>query len=196
MEKREDGLEVRETLHVHTRKAWRTWLEEHWAVPGEIWLVSYRKATGKPSLPYEVAVKEALCFGWIDSTRKSLDEDRYAQRFTPRRAGSGYSQTNLERLARLIEAGRVADHVLAERGDVRPEDFEIPDDITAALQAREDAWTNWQAFAPAYRRIRAAYVDGSRDRGEAFEKRLRTLVERTGKGSQFGYGIQEFYTDG
>lgn len=189
-------MEVGETLYVHNRKEWRTWLEEHWADSGEIWLVSYRKATGKPSLPYDVAVKEALCFGWIDSTRKSLDENRYAQRFTPRRAGSGYSQTNLERLARLIEAGRVADHVLAELGDVRPEDFKVPDDITAALRASEDAWTNWQEFAPAYRRIRAAYVDWARDRGEEFEKRLRTLVERTAKGSQFGYGIQEFYTDG
>lgn len=189
-------MEVGETLYVHTRKEWRTWLEEHRADRGEIWLVSYRKATGKPSLPYDVAVEEALSFGWIDSTRKSLDKDRYAQRFTPRRAGSGYSQTNLERLARLIEAGRVTDHVLAELGDVRPEDYEIPDDITAALQASEDAWTNWQEFAPEYRRIRAAYVDLARDRGEEFEKRLRTLVERTAKGRQFGYGIQEFYTDG
>jgi uncharacterized protein YdeI (YjbR/CyaY-like superfamily) len=188
-------LEVGERLYVSTRKEWRAWLEERWDQAEEIWLVSYRKATGKPSLPYDIAVKEALCFGWIDSTRKSLDEERYAQRFTPRRAGSGYSQTNLERLARLIEANRVADHVLAELGDVRAEDFEIPDDITAALEANPDAWANWLEFPPAYRRIRAAYVDWARDRDEEFEKRLRTLVERTAKGRQFGYGIEEFYTE-
>ena len=189
-------MEVGETLYVSTQQEWRTWLKKHWDQSDEIWLVSYRKATGKPSLPYDLAVKEALCVGWIDSTRKSLDEDRYAQRFTPRRAGSGYSQTNLERLARLIEAGRVASHVLADLGDVRPEDFEIPDDIAAALEANADAWANWMDFSPAYRRIRAAYVDWARDRGEEFEKRLRTLVERTATGRQFGYRIEEFYTEG
>jgi uncharacterized protein YdeI (YjbR/CyaY-like superfamily) len=189
-------LEVGETLYLSTQKEWHTWLKEHWDQSDEIWLVSYRKATGKPSLPYDVAVREALCFGWIDSTRKSLDEDRYAQRFTPRRADSGYSQTNLERLARLIEADRVAEHVLSELGEVRPEDFEIPEDIVAALQANSDAWANWLEFTPAYRRIRAAYVDWARDRGEEFEKRLRTLVERTAQGRQFGYHIGEFYTGG
>ena len=105
-------MEVGETLYVSTQQEWRTWLKKHRGKSAEIWLVSYRKATGKPSLPYDLAVKEALCVGWIDSTRKSLNEDRYAQRFTPRRAGSGYSQTNLERLARLIGAGRVGNHVL------------------------------------------------------------------------------------
>ncbi len=173
-------MEVGETLYVSTQQEWRTWLKKHWDQSDEIWLVSYRKATGKPFLPYDLAVKEALCVGWIDSTRKSLDEDRYAQRFTPRRAGSGYSQTNLER----------------DLGDVRPEDFEIPDDIAAALEANADAWANWMDFTPAYRRIRAAYVVWARDRGEEFEKRLRTLVERTAKGRQFGYRIEEFYTEG
>jgi D-aminopeptidase len=83
----------------------------------------------------------------------------------------------------LIEADRVAEHVLSELGEVRPEDFEIPEDIVAALQANSDAWANWLAFAPAYRRIRAAYVDWARDRGEEFEKRLRTLVELTARGN-------------
>lgn len=187
-------MEVGETLYVSTQKDWHAWLEEHWDRSDEIWLVSYRKAAGKPGLPYDVAVKEALCFGWIDSTRKSLDEDRYAQRFTPRRAGSAYSQTNLERLALLIEAGRAAEHVVSDLGEVRPEDFEIPEDIVAALQANADAWGNWLELTPAYRRIRAAYVDHARDRGEEFDKRLRVLVERTARGRQFGYHIEEFYS--
>ena len=85
---------------------------------------------------------------------------------------------------------------LADLGDVRPEDFEIPDDIAAALEANADAWANWMDFTPAYRRIRASYVDRARNRGEGFEKRLRTLVERTEKGRQFGYRIEEFYTEG
>jgi uncharacterized protein YdeI (YjbR/CyaY-like superfamily) len=187
-------VEIGDTLYVSTEKEWRSWLEQHWDSSNEIWLISYRKGVGRPSLPYDVAVKEALCFGWIDSTRKSLDEKRYAQRFTPRRSGSSYSQTNLERLVRLIEAGRVSEHVLAELGDVRPEDYEIPDDITAALRSDARAWDNWVRFSPSYRRIRAAYVDGARDREGEFERRMTTLVERTAKGRQFGYGIEEFYT--
>lgn len=186
-------MEIGETLYVSSGEAWRSWLGQHWDSADEIWLISYRKATGRPSLPYQVAVKEALCFGWIDSIRKSLDEERYAQRFTPRRPGSGYSQTNLERLARLLEAGRVPEHVVAELGDIRPEDYRIPEDITAALQSDDQTWENWLKFTPSYRRIRAAYVDWARDRGEEFEKRLKTLVERTAQGRQFGYGIEEFY---
>lgn len=189
----ENRVEVGETLYVSTEEAWRSWLAEHWDSAEEIWLISYRKATGRPSLPYNVAVKEALCFGWIDSIRKGLDEERYAQRFTPRRTGSGYSQTNLERLTQLLEAGRVSEHVLAELGGICPEDYRIPDDITAALQSDDEAWENWLKFSPSYRRIRAAYVDWARDRGEQFEKRLKTLVERTSQGRQFGYGIDEFY---
>lgn len=188
-------MEVGETLYVATGEEWRAWLEAHWDSAPEIWLVSYRKGAGRPSLPYDVAVREALCFGWIDSTRKSLDGERYAQRFTPRRPGSGYSQTNLERLARLIDAGRVAAHVAEDLGDVRPEAYRIPDDIAAALEADPAAWANWLAFTPPYRRIRAAYVDGARDRGEEFGKRLKNLVKQTAEGRQFGYGIDEFYTE-
>lgn len=186
-------MEIGETLYVSSGEAWRSWLAEHWDSADEIWLIFYRKATGRPSLPYPVAVKEALCFGWIDSIVKSLDEERYVQRFTPRRSGSGYSQINQERLARLLEAGRVPEPVAAELDDIRPEDFRIPDDITAALQSDDRAWKNWLTFTPPYRRIRAAHVAAARDRGEEFEKRLETLVERTAQGRQFGSGIDEFY---
>ena len=187
-------MDIGETLYVSTGEEWRSWLQGHRERSSEIWLVSYRKAVGRPSLPYDVAVKEALCFGWIDSIRKSLDKDRYAQRFTPRRPGSGYSQTNLERLARLMEAGRVSEHVVAEIGDARPEDYQTPDDIATALRANPAAWENWLRFSPSYRRIRAAYVGWAREQGEDCEKRLTTLVERTAEGKQFGYGIEEFYT--
>jgi uncharacterized protein YdeI (YjbR/CyaY-like superfamily) len=95
------------TLYVATREEWRAWLAEHHAGASEVWLVAYKKHTARPSVPYEDAVEEALCFGWIDSTRKSIDEERSAQRFTPRRPGSNWSASNRQRVRRLIAAGQM-----------------------------------------------------------------------------------------
>jgi uncharacterized protein YdeI (YjbR/CyaY-like superfamily) len=186
-------MDLTKLLYVPTREEWRDWLTNHYEDTSEIWLVSYRKHTGRPSVPYNDAVEEALCFGWIDSTRKSIDEERYAQRYTPRRTGSGYSQTNKERLARLIAAGRVAPSVEANLGDLRPEAYEIPDDIRSALQANEAAWAFFQTTSPAYQRIRAAYVDHARKRPGEFDKRLNNLIEKSAQGKLFGYGIEDFF---
>lgn len=187
-------MEVTETFHPATRAEWRAWLARHHRDRSEIWLVTYRKKVGKPVVAYSDAVEEALCFGWIDSTRKSLDDERLAQRFTPRRPGSAFSQINLERMDRLIERGRVIPAVLERLGPVRAEDYRIPADIEAALRASADAWSHWQSFSPSYRRIRAAYVDGARDRGEAeYRKRLDHLVRKAAAGKQFGYGIEDYY---
>ena len=187
-------MEITETVHATTRDEWRRWLAEHYRDRSEVWLVGYRKSAGKPSLPYNEAVEEALCFGWIDSVRKSLDDQRLAQRYTPRRPGTPYSQTNLERLARLLERGRVVPSVVEELGDVRPEAYRIPADIEAALRAEPAAWKHWRSFSAPYRRIRAAYVDGARDRGaEEFGKRLEHLVRKTAEGKRFGYHIEDFY---
>lgn len=186
-------MTVTKTLYVPTRPEWRAWLAAHHEEEAEIWLVSYRKHTGRPSVPYNDAVEEALCFGWIDSTRKGLDGERYAQRFTPRRAGSSYSQTNKERLARLAARGQLHPSVEGELEAARPEAFEIPPDIRAALQDRDGAWAFFQTTSPAYQRIRAAYVDHARDRLAEFEKRLSNLVERSARGEQFGYGIEDYF---
>lgn len=185
--------EITDTFHARDRSEWRAWLASHHGDRREIWLVGYRKAAGVPSVAYNDAVEEALCFGWIDSTRKSLDDDRWVQRYTPRRAGSGFSQLNLERLARLIEGGRVITSVLEALGDVRPDAFVVPADIEGALRADGDAWLHWQRFSPAYRRIRAAYIDTARPHPDEFRKRLDHLVRKTAAGIQFGYGIEAYY---
>jgi uncharacterized protein YdeI (YjbR/CyaY-like superfamily) len=186
-------MEVTETFYPKTREEWRSWLAQHHDHLSEVWLVTYRVRAGKPSVTYSDAVEEALCFGWIDSTRKALDDDRLAQRFSPRRPGSRFSQTNRERLARLVSAGRVLPSVLAQLADWSPGAFAIPDDIVKALRADASAWKNWRRFPLPYRRIRAAYVDAARDRGAEFDKRLDSLVRKTAKGKQFGYGIEDFY---
>jgi len=186
-------VEISETLYVSTREDWRRWLKEKHRSATEIWLVSYRKGTGLPSLPYNVAVEEALCFGWIDSIRKGIDEEKYTQRFTPRDPSSQYSQTNKERLARLAAEGKLIPEVLGILQMNRPEDYEIPKDIIIALKSNKDAWEFFKTTSPSYQRIRAAYVDVARNRPGEFEKRLNHLVEKSANNKHFGYHIEDLY---
>ena len=186
-------MNISETLHVVTRKEWRNWLDANHKIKSEIWLVSYRRHTGCSSIPYNDAVEEALCYGWIDSIRKGIDEDSTAQRFTPRKAGSGYSQTNKERLARLVAQGKLTPTVLANLGDYHPDTFKIPDDILSALQANEGAWVFFKGTSLTYQRIRAAYVDSGRKRSGEFHRRLENLIKLSAQGKQFGYGIEDYY---
>jgi uncharacterized protein YdeI (YjbR/CyaY-like superfamily) len=186
-------MDITETLYVTTREEWREWLTANFDTKPEIWLISYRKHTGRPNLPYNSAVEEALCFGWIDSIRKGIDSECMAQRFSPRRPGSSYSQTNKERLARLIRAGKVIPAVMESIGDVRPENYEIPKDILSALQSNEEAWLFFRSTSPSYQRIRTAYIDVARKRTAEFKKRLDHLIDMSAKGKQFGYGIEDYY---
>jgi len=189
-------MEIGETLYVTGREDWRAWLEEHFEDRDEIWLVMPKKASGKPAIEYNAAVEEALCFGWIDSIRKSLDEDSSAQRFSPRRPGSGYSQPNKERLAWLAARDRIHAYMQAAAEAVLAEPFEFPDDIIAAIRANPEAWAYYQDFPAGYRRIRIAYIDGARQRPEEFEKRLNNFIEKTAQGKMIrGYGgIDKYYS--
>jgi uncharacterized protein YdeI (YjbR/CyaY-like superfamily) len=186
-------MQITKTLYAPDRQAWRAWLMEHYRDEDEIWLIYYRKQADKPRIPYNDAVEEALCFGWIDSTVKHLDDERLAQRFSPRKPNSGYSQTNKERLRWLVARNQVMPNVLATAGDISSEQFEIPPDILQALQANEQAWHNFQRYSGSYQRIRVAYVDSARDRPGEFEKRLKHLVRMTAQDKQFGYGIDKYY---
>jgi uncharacterized protein YdeI (YjbR/CyaY-like superfamily) len=186
-------MNITETLYVSTRKEWRLWLQGNHNTRDEIWLVFYRKETGRPSLSYNVAVEEALCFGWIDSIRKSIDDEKYVQRFSQRKDGSSYSQTNKERLAHLDNEGKLTEEVQLELRDNRPEEYEIPEDIISALKSNESAWEFFKSTSPSYQRIRAAYVDHARDRPGEFEKRLHNLIKKSAGGKQFGYFIEYLY---
>lgn len=186
-------MTITETFYAPDRPAWRGWLAEHHDSVEEIWLVTYRKATGVPSLAYNDAVEEALCVGWIDGLRKGLDERRLAQRFTPRRPGSGYSQTNIERLRRLVAQDLVLPEVRARTVAVLAAPYVFPLDIEAALRANETVWANFQRYSEAYRNIRVAYVETGRGRPGEFEKRLAHLLAKTEADVQFGYGIEAYY---
>lgn len=100
-------MEIGETLYVTTGDEFRKWLLKNHRTRKEIWLVQYKKATKKPSINYVDAVEEALCFGWIDGLEKSMDAERYALRFSPRRPKSNWTNTNKERARKMIAEGRM-----------------------------------------------------------------------------------------
>ena len=120
-------MEVGETLRVISRARWRAWLQRHHADRKEIWLVCYKKGSGKTGISYDDSVEEALCFGWVDGQIKGLDPISYAMRFTPRRPGSNWSASNRERVARLLRQGlmteagrRILPPELARSGHAAP----------------------------------------------------------------------------
>jgi uncharacterized protein YdeI (YjbR/CyaY-like superfamily) len=179
-------VEITKTLYVTNRDDWRAWLEEHHASEPEIWLVYYRKESGKPRISYNDAVEEALCFGWIDSTNKAIDEERLAQRFSPRNPRSAFSEMNKERARRLIEQGKMTQAGLDKLQGALADIFEVPADILEALQADEQVWENFQQFPESYKRIRIGWIEGARHRPEEFQKRLRYFIKMTAKNKRFG----------
>lgn len=187
-------MEIGKTFYASNRDDWRAWLEKNHSREKEIWLISYRKKTGKPGVPYNDAVEEALCFGWIDSTVKKYDEDRTAQRYSPRRKDSGLSQANKERIDRLITQGKMTPagldavaHVY-QPGTTSQDDFAIPEDILGPLKANRQAWDNFRKFPDTYKRIRIAYIDSRKRHGrEMFEKSLKHFIKMTAMNKRIGF---------
>ncbi len=182
-------------LEVAERSEWRAWLRRNHKTAEEVWLVYPKKHTGRPRISYNDAVEEALAFGWIDSTAKRIDDDRYAQRFTPRKPSSPYSQANLARLRAMAAKGRIIPEVLAK---VKPllveKPLAIPPDILAALKADRKTWKNFEAFSDSYKRIRLGYIEGARNRRNEFAKRLRNFLKVTKENRIIGFGgIQKHY---
>ncbi len=106
-------MQIGETLLVQSALEWREWLARHHGDRLEIWLIYYKKTSGKTGINYEEAVEEALCFGWIDGAIKGIDAETYAGRFTPRRAKSPWSESNRARVTRLLREGRMSEAGLA-----------------------------------------------------------------------------------
>ncbi|NYZ73594.1 YdeI/OmpD-associated family protein [Candidatus Micrarchaeota archaeon] len=186
-------MELGKTLYVADRKAWRTWLSRHHGRAKEIWLIYYKKSSGKARIPYNDAVDEALCFGWIDSIVKKVDDERFAQRFSPRRRGSVLSQLNKERIRKLVLEKRMTGAGLravahAYDGGSDHGTAWIPVDVARAMRRCPAAWRNFQKFPESYKRIRIAYLEGRRRQGaEPFRRSLGYLVRMTAKDKRFGF---------
>jgi uncharacterized protein YdeI (YjbR/CyaY-like superfamily) len=186
-------VKVGTTFYAPNRAAWRRWLARHHRTTSEIWLVYYKKGSGKPRIPYNHAVEEALCFGWIDSIVKTVDARRFAQRFSPRKPGSVLSAMNRERVRRLIAAKKMTRaglaaiaHAYDHKRERAPRRFVVPADIRRRLQRDPDAWRHFQKLPESYKRIRIGWITAARRRRTAFEQRLRYFLKMTAAGKRFG----------
>ena len=184
-------MEIGKTLYAKSRRVFRTWLVKNHAKKNEIWLVYYRKASGKQSIRYGEAVEEALCFGWIDSLAKPIDEQSWAQRFSPRKKGSRLSPINRVRVERLRKAGKMTKAGLValrhELGSKRAKETrKVPQDIEKALRKDPEVWRNFRRFPASYRTIRVGWIDGSRNRPDVFRTRLAYFVKKTKRNEMFG----------
>ena len=168
------------------RAAWRCWLEKNHANETEVWLVYFKKATGRPSISYADSVEEALCFGWIDGIRRRIDEERYAHRFTPRKTRSKWSPTNIKRALSLIDQEKMMPAGLdAFRRRVEYEHDQLrtdkqgpealPKDIEKALRQHAIAWKNFCALAPGYKRQYVGWLSAAK-RPETRVKRLSEAI--------------------
>jgi uncharacterized protein YdeI (YjbR/CyaY-like superfamily) len=184
-----------ETIYFTDRQDWREWLENNFETKDDIWLEYPLKKTGKERILYNDAVEEALCFGWIDSTVKTLNEETTIQRFCKRRKKSTFSQPNIERLKWLFENDLIHHSVKEDVFGIVQQDFIFPKDIIKQLKSDKAVWDNFQNFSESYKRIRIAYIESARKRPDEFDKRLKNFIEKTKvdkliKG--FG-GIEKYY---
>ena len=187
-------MQATELFRTGDRSEWRRWFTENHSTAKEIWLVFPKKEAGEPYIPYNDAVEEALCFGWIDGQLSTLDDLHYARRFTPRRKGSPYSRLNIERLIWLDSEGLLHPAIEEETRSIRKEEYAFPFDILDEIRADEDTWENFQSFTEPYKRIRIAYIDSARNRPEEFRKRLDSFLRMTAQGKTIdGYGGAEKY---
>jgi uncharacterized protein YdeI (YjbR/CyaY-like superfamily) len=191
-------MKIGKTFYTANRKQWRSWLAKNHRSESEIWLIYYKRNSGKTRIPYNDAVEEALCYGWIDSTLKPKDEISYLQRFSPRRKSSRLSEMNKERVRRLIKAKKMTrfglesiQHHMENRSKYTKQSmllkkFNMPEDILIKLKSDPLVWKNFKKFPESYKHIRIGWIDASRNRHDYFIKRLQYFLKMTAKNKMFG----------
>ncbi len=166
---------------------WRTWLSKNHAREQEVWLVYFKPASGKTNIDYESSIEEALCFGWIDSIIQTIDEEKYARKFNPRRPGSKWSETNKRRVLKVIREGRMTEAGMAkitfELGEVdlsRPKPkrppVKMPEKIAQVLKSRRGLWEAFQKVSPSLQRTYILWLSDAK-KPETFERRFKLLME-------------------
>jgi uncharacterized protein YdeI (YjbR/CyaY-like superfamily) len=182
------GSFTKNILHITTRTEWRNWLKKNFKTESEAWLVYHKKGTGKPRIQYNDAVEEAICFGWIDSIVRKLDDKSIIQRFSRRSLKSKYSQANKVRLRSLVKEKKVHKEVLESLGAILKEKYVMPNDIILSIKTNRLAWKNFQKYSPQYQEIRIAFIDGARKRPNEFSRRLNYFIKMTEENKVIGFG--------
>jgi uncharacterized protein YdeI (YjbR/CyaY-like superfamily) len=190
------SMKMPKTLYVTDLDSWGTWLARNHDRETEIWLLFYKKHTGQPNLPYEVAVQEALCFGWIDSLVQRIDDARYARKFTPRKAGSCWSVTNQRRVKKLIREARMTTVGLAkiprsvlagkkEGPKVPKRKATLPSFLQQSIQGNKKAWKNFVQLARSYQQNYIRWILAAKKR-ETQQRRLKEAILLLAQGRKLG----------
>ena len=175
-----------ERVEASDRKKWRAWLKKNHARSPGIWLAFYKKTSGVPTVRYDEAVEEALCYGWIDSLMKPVDDRRYRQLFTPRKAKSKWSKPNKERVRRMVEAGLMTEvgmqKIRAAKRDGSwaaadaPDALVVPMDLRKALAANKNAKSRFETLPPGRRRQLLGWIHDAK-RPETRARRIAQVIE-------------------
>jgi uncharacterized protein YdeI (YjbR/CyaY-like superfamily) len=178
-------MEPKEKLYFTNRKDWRAWLEKNYDKKKEVWLIYYKKYTREKTIPYDDAVEEALCFGWIDSTVKRIDDRKHMQRYTPRNLKSVWSKYNIARVKKMIKEGKMTEIGLEKyeygmkhnlQAPDTDKDVKIPEDLHNALEKEKKAFENFYNLAPSYR-IMYIYWIISAKKEETRKRRIDKAVQ-------------------
>lgn len=176
------------SLYVTNRKDWRAWLRKNHNKKKEIWLIYYKKHTNKPRIPYDDAVEEALCYGWVDSTAKRIDEERFMQRYTPRNKNSLWSEINKKRaekmmkLRKMTKIGTEKIKIAKKNGKwdnayTSKKKLDLPPDLKKAL-IKNKAFENFNNLANTYQNMYISWVIDAKKK-ETRLRRIKIVVERS-----------------
>ena len=182
-------MEIDEALLFSDSLQWREWLEENHDREKGVWLIHYKKGSGKSSVSYNDALEEALCFGWVDSMMRSIDDEKFILKYSPRKAKSVWSKKNKETAVKLIKQGRMTAAGLVKIKEAKGNGFwdtaytnkdrdELPEDLNMALLQDEKAWNNFNNFANSYWNMYIGWVNSAKTEGTRM-RRIAEVVERS-----------------
>ena len=190
------NIELENALLFKNRNEWRSWLEKNHKTANEIWLIHYKKSSHKMSFNHFDAVEEAICFGWIDSKLKKIDEERFILRYSPRRLKSVWSKINKEIAEKMISMGKMTQAGFDKIEIAKKQGFwdtaytnlvkeKLPSDLKNALLANKKAWNNFQNFANSYRNTYIGWVNNAKTEMTR-KKRISEVVKRSLKNKKPG----------
>ncbi len=187
-------MEITKSTTASNRSEWRKWLEIHHDTETEVWLVYTKKGAEQPSVTYLESLEEALCFGWIDSLIQRIDDEKYARKFNPRRAGSKWSELNKHLVAKLVNEGLMTeaglakvDFTLPEADAPRPKRpaLPLPDWLKAGLMTSRQAWENFNRLPPTHKRTYIGWISDAK-REETRQRRMREAIRMLEKNERLG----------
>lgn len=184
------------TIHPKSRQEWRSWLEKNHDKETKVSLIKYKKHTGKPAISHKESMEEAICFGWIDTTVKRLDENRYIRNFSRRNKNSRWSNATQNYAKKMIKEKRMAPAGLKAYKEglkkpvidfILPENHKTPEDLIEKLNKNLMAKNNFDNLAPSYKKNYIRWIERAK-LSETRKKRIKEVVKRCGEKRKFGLG--------